>query len=239
MEERGRGFKVGNIVVPIVPAAVIFDLGPIGSPTARPTAQMAYDACEAARPTGFEEGSVGAGTGATVGKVLGIEHCMKGGFGAATSSVGNLTVSAIAVVNAFGSVHDASGGVIAGARDDDDRFVDVRAALASGAAQSRFKAAANSQGHTTLALVAVSAPLGRAELQQLATAASAALFRRISPAGTSVDGDVIFAVSPLEGSEQADPMAAEALSVTVLEEAIERAVVGARGTEMIPGHADM
>jgi L-aminopeptidase/D-esterase-like protein len=238
MEERGRGFSVGNIVVPIVPAAVVFDLGPLGKSSARPSAQMAYTACDSALSSGFEEGSVGAGTGATVGKVLGIERCCKGGFGAATVHTGQLTCTAVAVVNAFGNVHDSKGVVLAGARDDAGNFVDVRRALAEGRAQSRFRGRGTAGGNTTLACVALSAPLGRVQLQQLAGAAAAAIYRRISPSGTTVDGDVVFAVAPLQG-EPADPMAAEALASEVLEQAIERAVLAAVGTVAVPSHSDL
>ena len=132
MEERGRGFDVRVGVVPIVPSAVIFDLGPLGSPKARPTPAMAYDACERAAFT-FEEGSVGAGTGATVGKGAGIERAMKGGFGAQVERSGAVVVGAMVVVNAFGDVRDGAGRIIAGAREDGGGFTDVAALIASGA----------------------------------------------------------------------------------------------------------
>jgi L-aminopeptidase/D-esterase-like protein len=109
MEEHKRGFDVGAGVVPIVPAAVIFDLGPLGDFRARPTPDMAYAACEAARSTEIEEGSVGAGTGATVGKAAGRERAMKGGIGAATKAHDDMVVCALAVVNALGDVRGADG----------------------------------------------------------------------------------------------------------------------------------
>jgi L-aminopeptidase/D-esterase-like protein len=236
MKERGRGFRVGELVVPIVPAAVIFDLGPLGQPDARPTAAMAYDACDRASPRDFGEGSVGAGTGATVGKAGGIQGAMKGGVGAATARGSDLVVSALAVVNAFGNVLDSSGKVLAGARDANNSFLDARAMMADGLVQSRFRASA--AANTTLAVVACSAPLTRMQLRQLASAATAALFSRIVPAGTTVDGDVIFAVSPLQG-HPADAMAAEALAVGALEEAIERAVLTASGSPDAPSHSQL
>jgi L-aminopeptidase/D-esterase-like protein len=244
MEERGRGFPVGAGVVPIVPAAVVFDLAPLGRFDARPTPAMAWEACERAVTAPIDEGSVGAGTGATVGKISGTGWAMKGGVGCATASGGGLIAGAIAVVNAFGDVRDAEGRIIAGARSADGGFLDAAALLAAGAsglaggpgdAPSRFADA--SLRNTTLAVVAVSGPLSRIELAQLSRAATAALYRRITPTGTSVDGDVVFALAPPTG-EAASPMQAEALATAALEMAIERAVRLARGRDAIPGLAD-
>ena len=246
MEEHGRGFAVPGGVVPIVPAAVIFDLVPLGRFDARPTAAMAYEACDRASPNGIAEGSVGAGTGATVGKILGPKHAMKGGIGGGVATNGSWSVGALAVVNALGDVRDATGRIIAGARGDDGRapaFVDAARLLATTGATSprlgdRVDAAVPT--NTTLCVVATTAPLGRTELGQLARAAGAALFRRITPTGTSVDGDVVFALSPMGATEPlgAGQMAIEALAVAALETAIERAVVTARGRDGVPGLAD-
>ncbi len=231
MEERGRGFAVGNGVVPIVPAAVVFDLAPLGRFTARPTAAMAYDATDAARSV-VVEGSVGAGTGATVGKAGGIAFAMKGGVGAAVASATGASVGALAVVNAFGDVRDGGGRIIAGARRDGE-FLDCARLLRSQAQAPRFGAMQN----TTLAVVIASAPLSRIELQQLAHAASAALLRRITPAGSTFDGDVVFALGPLEG--HASPaLQVEMLAIEALEAAVERAVRSARGRDGIRGLAD-
>lgn len=246
MEERGRGFPVRGGIVPIIPAAVVFDLAPLGRFDARPTAQMAYDACERASPNEIEEGSVGAGTGATVGKVAGPERAMKGGFGGAAMTNGSWSVGALAVVNALGDVRDASGRIIAGARADASGgapFLDTARQLAAAdtaaaPATSRFDPPVPT--NTTLCVVATTAPLGRVELGQLARAAGAALFRRITPTGTSVDGDVVFALAPAVPPESLGraQMAVEALAVEALERAIERAVVTARGRDGIPGLAD-
>ncbi|MFL5574460.1 MAG: P1 family peptidase [Gemmatimonadaceae bacterium] len=213
MEERGRGFPVGPGVVPIVPAAVIFDLAPFGRFDARPTAAMAYEACERATARGVAEGSVGAGTGATVGKAAGVEHAMKGGVGCAVvERAGAPPVGAVAVVNAFGDVRDVAGRIVAGARADGGGFLDSARLIAEGAgARGRFaelvsvgaetagSLGADAAGrNTTIALVAVGAPLSRAELAQVARAATAALHRRITPAGTTFDGDVVFAVAAVE-----------------------------------------
>lgn len=234
MEERGRGFPVGPGVVPIVPAAVVFDLAPLGRFDARPTPAMAYEACDTATPAGFAEGSVGAGTGTTVGKGAGPEHAMKSGVGCATASGGGLVAGAVAVVNAFGDVRDAGGRIVAGGRSADGEFLDVRRTIEQGAPATFADAALR---NTTLAVVALSAPLSRVELSQLARAATAALYRRITPTGTTFDGDVVFAVAPIEGTP-ASPLQAEALATAALEEAIERAVRLAKGRDGFPGLAD-
>jgi L-aminopeptidase/D-esterase-like protein len=248
MEERGRGFAVPGGVVPIVPAAVIFDLAPLGRFDARPTAAMAYDACDVALPNGIAEGSIGAGTGATVGKIAGPSRAMKGGIGCSLEANGSWQVGAIAVVNALGDVRDASGRIIAGARAEDGdlpprRFLDTSRLLATGAPpeprlSSRFGARAAT--NTTLCVVVTNAPLGRVELTQLARAAGAALFKRITPTGTTVDGDVIFALGPRVLAESLGNamMAIEALAVAALEDAIERAVLTARGRDGVLGLGD-
>ena len=260
MEERGRGFPVGAGVVPIVPAAVVFDLAPLGRFDARPTAAMAYDACDRATTLVAEQGSVGAGTGATVGKALGGGRAMKGGFGCAEAVGAGVRAVAIAVVNAFGDVRDADARILAGARAEDGRFADATRVLASPApSASRFAdtAAGEAPGapprpytqpgaaqpalqNTTLAVVAVDVPLGRQALAGVARAASAALFRRITPCGTSFDGDVVFAVCPHHDPE-ADPAAAfraEVLAAEALGAAIERGVRRAVGRDGVPGLAD-
>jgi len=246
MEERGRGFAVPGGVVPIVPAAVIFDLAPLGHFTARPTPQMAYAACDSAAPNDIAEGSVGVGTGATVGKIAGPTRAMKGGFGCAVESTGEWHVGAVAVVNALGDVRDASGEIIAGARADVERgsrrvFLDTARRLATGGAGNpALGARATVPTNTTLCAVVTDAPLGRVALAQLASAAGAALFRRITPTGTSVDGDIIFALGPAvpPASLGSALMSIEASATAVLEQAIERAVRTARGRDGVPGLAD-
>lgn len=219
MEERRRGFAVGPGVVPIVPAAVVFDLLPLGRFDARPTAEMAYAACEAATSQDIAEGSVGAGTGATVGKLAGPTGLMKGGLGIAVAEGDGCAAAAIAVVNAFGDVRDASGAIIAGARDAQGRFLDSAAAIAKGLPSGGFIAGTN----TTLVVVALDAAYSRLELQSIARSATAAMHRHITPAGTASDGDIVFALSPMEGRRaplaQGEQLAAQALGA-----AIERAV---------------
>ncbi len=233
MEERGRGFAVAGGVVPIVPAAVIFDLSPIGRFDARPTAAMAYAASQMATATQVEEGSVGAGTGATIGKGVGLQYAMKGGVGIWTERSGPLAVTALAVVNAIGDVRDEEGRIVAGARSPDGEFRDVESSVRSTltAVAPRF------YQHTTLAVVATNALLDRQSLEQLSAAAAAALYRRITPVGTSFDGDVIFAIGPLDG-DRVPALHVEVLAVRALEYAIERSVRLARGADGIPGLAD-
>ena len=237
MEERGRGHSVNGGVVPIIPAAVVFDLMPFGSFSARPTPAMAYDACEAATSARIAEGSVGAGTGVTVGKAGGIGGAMKGGVGIGLASAEGVVAGAVAVVNALGDVRDGSGRIIAGARGADGTFIDGARLIAEGGGIRR-KVADTMLQNTTIAVVATSAAMTRVELSQLAQASSAALFRRITPTGTSYDGDVIFAVCPLDGPLVPAPQV-EGLAVAALEEAIERAVRLAAGRDGIPGLADV
>ena len=196
---------------------------------------MAYEACETATPIGIAEGSVGVGTGATVGKAGGIAGAMKGGVGIGVAQAGDVTVAAVAVVNALGDVRDARGGIMAGARGPDGRFLDGATLIAQGAVRRKFSNTALQ--NTTIAVVATSACLTRIELSQLAQASAAGLFRRITPTGTSFDGDVIFAICPLDGPS-APPPQVEGLAVTALENAVERAVRLAVGRDGIPGLAD-
>jgi L-aminopeptidase/D-esterase-like protein len=222
MEERGRGFPVGAGVVPIVPGAVVFDLAPLGRFDARPDASMGHAACDAAVAEPHE-GSVGAGTGATVGKVLGAAGSMKGGVGIGAADAGAVIVRALAVVNAVGDVRDASGRIVAGARDEQGRFVDSAAFIARGAAAPpRFDELAGR--NTTLCVVSTNAAFDRVQLASLARAAAAALYRRITPVGTMFDGDVVFATAPAAGGVAAPQPQVEVLAVVALEQAIERAV---------------
>jgi L-aminopeptidase/D-esterase-like protein len=232
MEEHSRGFDVGVGVVPIVPAAVIFDLA-IGDAMARPTAGMGYDACASASTRDILEGSVGAGTGATVGKGAGRANAMKGGFGCAMRASGDVVVCAAAVVNALGDVRSADGRIIAGARDSRGKFLDSALQLMSRPASFGDATPQN----TTLCVVATNASLDRGELSQLARAAGAALFKRVTPAGTSYDGDTVFALCQPDGVRGA-LMAIEMLATAALEDAIERGVRTAAGRGGIPGLAD-
>lgn len=232
MEERGRGFPIAGGVVPIVPAAVVFDLAPLGRFDARPTAEMAYRACDTAMAQGIEEGSVGVGAGCTVGKLLGPAWAMKGGFGVGYAGA-DVLAAAFAAVNAFGHVRDADGTIIAGARLPDGTLADSERRLLLGGPPPGARGGA----HTTVSVVALNAALTKLELQQVARAASAAYHRRLGPSGTTFDGDVIFAVAPLEG-RRVPLIQAEVAAANALEEAIIRGVRQARGRDGIPGLAD-
>jgi L-aminopeptidase/D-esterase-like protein len=233
LAERGRGFAVGQAVVPIVPAAVIFDLMPLGRRDRWPLAADAYAACGAASGD-VAEGSVGAGTGATVGKVMGVAGAMKGGVGTWAMRSGEIVVGALAVVNAFGDIRDAAGAIIAGARAEHG-FVDATAYLASGGTPGG--SLASSGANTSLVVVATNAHLDRIELRELARAAADGMARRITPVGTRFDGDIVFAVSAGE-APVAQPVMVELLAQRATETAVERAVRLARGTKEVPGLAD-
>ena len=232
MESRGRGFRVGAGVVPIVPAAVVFDLLPLGAFDARPTPDMGVAACDAAGPV-VVEGSVGAGAGATVGKVLGLAWAMKGGVGTWASRGGEVVAGALAVVNAFGDVLDGSGRVLAGARREGGGFAGSADYLAGGGALGGALRAAH---HTTLVVVATNAALDRLALGGVARAGADALARRIVPSGTAVDGDIVFACSA--GSTPAPAIQVEQLARASVEMAVERGVRMAGGRDGIPGLAD-
>jgi L-aminopeptidase/D-esterase-like protein len=234
MERAGRGFHIGTGVVPIVPAAVVFDLMPLGRFAARPTPAMGAAACDAAG-VAVPEGSVGAGTGTTVGKALGIEHAMKGGVGTWSVSAGAVVVGAIAVVNAFGDVLDGSGRVIAGARKAGrgEGFADSAAYLAGGGKPAgALKAAHN----TTLVVVTTNVALDRLALGGVARAGGDGLARRVVPSGTAVDGDIVFACSA--GKVVAPAMQVEQMARAAVEMAVERGVRLAKGRDGIPGLAD-
>jgi L-aminopeptidase/D-esterase-like protein len=233
LRARGRGFPVRLAgVVPIVPTAVIFDLGNMGTAERWPTADDAARACDNAAAE-IEEGSVGVGTGATVGKTQGLAGAMKGGLGSWAVRAGDVVVGALVVVNAVGDVRDASGAILAGARAaDGGGFVDGLRYLAGG-----HPPFGEESRNTTLAVVATNATLTKLELQAVAQAAGDALARRITPYSTMFDGDVVFAVSTAE-VPPASALQVEALAGLAVPEAVERAVRLARGTSGVPGLAD-
>lgn len=232
MEERGRGYAIAGGVVPIVPAAVVFDLAPLGAFAARPTAEMAYEACDSATPAGWAEGSVGVGTGCTVGKLYGPGYAMKGGFGVGLAG-SEVQACAVTAVNAVGHVRALDGTIIAGPRDPaaPGGIADVEAV---GMARGLFvEPAAN----TTISVVIMNRTYSKVELHRIARAASAAHARRIGPAGTSFDGDIVFAACRLD-APAGDPVRGEIAAVAALEDAIVCAVRAARGRDGVPGLAD-
>lgn len=231
LEERGIGFDTGVARVPIVPAAVLFDL-PLGDARVRPDAEMGYRACEAASAGTVEEGSVGAGTGATVGKILGPLSAMKSGIGTWSVTLpGGVVIGALVAVNAFGDVRDdQTGRILAGARDPaTGDFIDSVQAVLKLEEPVRF-------GHTTLGVVATTARLSKAEATALAALAHDGLTRTIWPVHTQYDGDTIFALS--SGEAQADLLQLGVAAVEAVAMAVKRSVKMARGLHGVPGLAD-
>jgi L-aminopeptidase/D-esterase-like protein len=228
LAEAGRGYDTGVAKVPIVPAAVIFDLH---EHQTRPDGETGRAACVDAREGKPTEGAVGAGVGATVGKIAGPEGAMRGGVGAWSMSMGPYRVGALAVVNALGDVLDGEGRIVAGARGPGGTFLDTASMLRRGDARGEMGDVAPGT-NTTLAVVATDAPLTRVGLGRMARTAGNALARRINPVHTPFDGDVIFAVSTAEEERELDSgevLGLGAAAQHVLEEAITRAVsAGAR-----------
>ena len=240
LRARGRGFPVRDgLVVPIVPAAVIFDLGAGLPDQVWPGPEGAVAACEASG-TEIPEGSIGVGAGATIGKAAGITRAMKSGVGTAAARGGDVVVGALVVVNAVGDVRDERGAILAGARNDDGTFLDARGYLAMGGAMfgGREAPAPPTPSHnTTLAVVATNAALTKLDLQGLAGAAADALAGCITPFATAFDGDIVFAASTA-AVPPASPLQAEALAAQAVPEAVRRAVRLARGVPGLPGLAD-
>lgn len=194
LEGQGRGFEVGSVRVPLVPAAVIFDLG-VGDPLIRPDADSGARACAAAVPVGVAaEGNVGAGAGASVGKLLGADRAMRGGVGIATLHAQGFTMSAVVVVNAVGDVVDpATGEVLSGARiapDSLDLAGTVDEVLAG-----RFGDGPHAAANTTIGVVITDARLTKVQVTRLAQVAHDGLARTIRPVHTPADGDTLFAAA--------------------------------------------
>lgn len=226
LAERGHGFPTGVRPVPIVPAAVIFDLA-VGSPDAFPDAAAGYAACEAAaRGDGPMEGAVGAGTGATVGKLLGPASASPGGVGSAGMRLSDGTVvAAVCVTNASGNVVGREGAILAGVRDGKGGYVDAGSLFLMDPGISAVPGS-----NTTLAVIATDAPLDRAQCRKLAELGHDALALAISPVHTMLDGDTVFALSTGTGEvatlEQQVRLGVAA--VEVLRTAIERSVLAGR-----------
>jgi len=237
LEEQGIGFETGAARVPIVPAAVLYDLA-IGDSAVRPDAAMGYEAARKASRNAAMCGNVGAGTGATVGKVLGMERAMKGGLGTASVSVpwteGPLIVGALVAVNAFGDVRDpATGHILAGPRVDDkpaDSIALLPRVMMNG--ETGFVGE-----NTTIGLVATNARLTKAQATKVAQMAQDGLARTIYPAHTMRDGDTVFAVSTGEVNAPVDVVGA--LAAQVMAEAIVRAVKEAESAGGLPAYRDI
>lgn len=219
--ERGIGFRTPAASVPLVAAAVVYDLG-LGDAGTRPNAASGYAACEAATDAAFERGSVGAGTGCTVGKLLGPTYWTKGGIGLATAALpGGGIVSAIAVVNAVGEVLDAHGSVLAGIWRDGG-YVQSAAVLAAGADLLQPWGEA-----TTLVAVFTDVALTKTEAWMCARAANAGVARAVSPVWTLFDGDTVFCAST--GRVDGDVLRVSLTAGEVVAEAIRDGVRQASG----------
>jgi L-aminopeptidase/D-esterase-like protein len=227
LEERGRGYETPGGLVPIVPAAVIYDLVE-GDPSARPDAASGRAACQAAREGVPERGRVGAGTGAAVGKILGRERATPAGVGYAAARTGRgHTVAAIAVVNAFGDVVGADGTPIAGARGDGGEIVSTAETLARMESAPDWRKV--EERNTTLVCVMTDAPLDRAACTRVARMASGGVARAVDPVFSSVDGDVAFCISSGPTPDPGDrfaSIATGAVAATVTAAAIRDSVAG-------------
>jgi L-aminopeptidase/D-esterase-like protein len=237
LEEQRIGFAFGGAYVPIVPAAILFDLRVGDRPEIRPDATCGYEAARTATAGPIEEGSVGAGAGATVGKMNSPPRPMKGGIGtAALQQTGGLIVGAIVAVNAAGTVIDRkTGAPLAGTRTADGRTVrdPVRlvrdGTLASGAVLE----------NTTLAVVATNATLTKAQALKVAQMAQDGIARSIVPSHTTNDGDTLFALGTGALPGDADVSRIGALAAEAVSDAIERAVRAAKGLPGIPALSDL
>lgn len=240
LEERGVGFDVGVARVPIVPAAILFDLA-LGTAKIRPDAEMGYQACMNADGGLVPEGNVGAGTGATVGKILGIRQAMKAGIGACSLHLGKgVIIGAIAAVNAFGDVVDPqTGQIIAGARTlvldgekmgAEDYFADTLAVMQSLHAKTHL--AFGRRANTVIGVVATNARLTKEQTNKVAQMAQDGLARTIRPAHTMLDGDTIFALSL--GNKRADVNVIGAYAAEAFAQAILRGTRAARPVLGLP-----
>lgn len=232
LEEQGVGFNVGVGRLPIVPAAVLFDLL-VGDMRIRPDAAAGYAACVAAGPRRPAEGNVGAGSGAAVGKIFGIDRAMKGGVGTASLTVAGVTVGALVACNALGDVIDPdTGTVVAGARTLNGRgLLDSRRALLRGEPPKPLLPGTN----TTLAVVATDAPLSKPQAHRLAVSGHDGLARSINPVHTPSDGDTVFALATGRAASSPGMMVLATLAAEVTARATLNAVLAARGLSTAEG----
>jgi len=232
LEERGVGLDVAVGRLPIVPAAVLFDLL-VGDMRIRPDAAAGYAACAAASSADPAEGNVGAGAGAVVGKVFGIQHAMKGGVGTASVTVDGVTVGALIACNALGDVIDPdTAQVMAGARTDDGQGMrDTRRALLRGQPPQPLLAGTN----TTIGVVATDAILTKAQAHRLAIAAHDGLARSINPVHTMSDGDTLFSLGTGRAGKSLGMMVLATMAAEATARATVRAVQAARSVTTADG----
>ena len=237
LEENGFGFKIGLGVVPIVPAAIIFDLGLV-THEVRPGPDDGYAACVNASDDPPEEGSVGAGTGATVGKALGRDRSTKGGLGTASIDLGDFTVGALAVVNAIGDVVDPdTGRVVAGPRDEDNRgFLRTTDILASPPVEA---ASTSTPTNTTLAVVATNASLNKEQANKLAQMGHDGMALAVRPCHTMSDGDVVFCIATGRSEAEVDMRRLCSAATLAVAQALVRGALMARGLGGVPSASEI
>lgn len=245
LDEHDVGYRVGDKVVPIVVGAILYDLGLEGEDRIRPGPECGYAAASASSSGTPEEGSVGAGAGATVGKMRGPDRAMKGGFGTASITLeSGLTVAAAAAVNAVGDIVDpATGEVVAGARTADGTgFADMRRVLRAGGSEPAGTPPAGAPpvgSSTTIGVVATNATLTKAQATKVAQMGQDGLARTIYPAHTPRDGDTVFSLATGAWEGSADVTLIGALAADVMAEAILRAVRMAEGLPGIPSVSEL
>jgi len=237
LEEHNIGWPAGASRVPIVPAAILFDLGVGGNPKVRPTADCGYKAAAAATTAPVPEGTIGAGAGATVGKFGGPGRSMKAGIGSASIVLpSGLIVAAIVAVNAVGDIIDpATGKVVAGVRNPDGTFADARKILRDGGTRQPPRAGEN----TTIGVVATNAKLSKSLAARMALMADDGYARAISPSHTNGDGDTIFSLATGRWDGNADITVIGALAAEAVADAIVRAATQATGAAGIPAARDL
>ena len=236
LEEHGIGFDMRVARVPIVPAAILFDLS-VGDAKIRPDAEAGYKACKAAAATPPAEGNVGAGAGATVGKLFGMSRAMKSGIGTSCIRLNGIKVGAIVAVNAIGDVFDPSNGkLVAGARTKDGKaLVNSMASILRGEAlPPALEGAA-----TTIGVVATDVVLTKTQASKVAQMAHDGLARTINPVHTAFDGDTIFALATGKSSKTANLTLVGALAAEAVAQAVLRAVRAARSITGLPSAADL
>jgi L-aminopeptidase/D-esterase-like protein len=242
LEENKLGFYVGSAIVPIVPAAILFDLE-IGDARIRPDAQAGYQACIAAVNEHPAEGCVGAGAGATVGKLFGMSQAMKSGLGSVSINIGNsdVIVGAIVAVNGVGDVLSTeTGHIIAGARTaDGDDFLDSIRQILEGATIGGRREAPRSGGNTTIGIVATNARLTKTEAAKVAQMSHDGLARVINPVHTAMDGDTIFAAATGTSRTRVDVSTIGAVAAEAMARAVNRAVRTATGLPGLPASRDL
>jgi L-aminopeptidase/D-esterase-like protein len=234
LEERGLGVQAGDFRIPVVPTAVIFDL-PLSRGQGRPDQAMGLAACQAAQAGDMPRGNVGAGSGATIGKLNGVPGACKGGLGGASFSLGELEMGAVAVINAFGDVLDEQGRIIAGARRDPQsrEFMDTTAWFLAGNQRRSFLPPSN----TTLAVVTTNARLDKVQACKVAALAHHGMVRHIRPVHTSFDGDLVFVLA--SGQVRADLTGLGLMAAEVVARAVLDGVRAAHSLPDLPAARDL